>query len=337
MRRQGTLRFCLATPPQTGAVGVFHLFGSEPEIAANIEPRLRPAQNNPMKKHELRLAKLLAPDGGIVDEVLAAKPRDGMRIIMCHGGRRIMDKVAECLGAFGAARIGDSDEAFAFAGLGEPTADALAFRALAKVHTDDQAAAVLEELSRGRRENRRPVFPEEWFRVRSAVLAGPPNAGKSSLMNRLAGFDRAFVHEEAGATRDVVEELATLAGRPVLLRDLPGFSGVDEAPGNEVLAKAAAKAEKRIGEADLVFFVADASIEWNREHGLAAAAVADAASESAPVIVLLNKSDLPRRLEGTPWRAHFRESGAAATSALADGDARRVVDACVEGIWGRIR
>jgi tRNA modification GTPase len=55
------------------------------------------------------------------------------------------------------------------------------------------------------------------------VIAGEPNAGKSSLLNRLLGFDRAIVSPEAGTTRDTVEETLDLGGVPVRLIDTAGL------------------------------------------------------------------------------------------------------------------
>ena len=55
------------------------------------------------------------------------------------------------------------------------------------------------------------------------VLAGPPNAGKSSLLNALARRDAAIVSEEAGTTRDVIEVRLDLDGLPVVVSDTAGI------------------------------------------------------------------------------------------------------------------
>src|SRR4030095_14961189 len=55
------------------------------------------------------------------------------------------------------------------------------------------------------------------------VLCGPPNAGKSSLLNRLLGFDRAIVSASPGTTRDTIEEFASLRGIPFRITDNAGL------------------------------------------------------------------------------------------------------------------
>lgn len=86
------------------------------------------------------------------------------------------------------------------------------------------------------------------FRV---VLSGPPNAGKSSLMNTLARADVAIVSEEAGTTRDLIEVRMDLAGYPVVLTDT---AGLREATGM-VEAEGIRRALDRASEADLVLWL----------------------------------------------------------------------------------
>lgn len=87
------------------------------------------------------------------------------------------------------------------------------------------------------------------------VIAGPPNAGKSSLLNALAKRDAAIVSEEAGTTRDVIEVHLDLAGLPVILADTAGIRAGSSAVENEGIRRALARAE----DADLVVWVIDAT------------------------------------------------------------------------------
>lgn len=92
----------------------------------------------------------------------------------------------------------------------------------------------------------------EGFRI---AILGPPNAGKSSLMNRLARREAAIVSPIAGTTRDVVEVRLVLAGYPVWVADTAGLREASDAIEAEGVRRALARAE----EADLRIWVSDAS------------------------------------------------------------------------------
>lgn len=123
----------------------------------------------------------------------------------------------------------------------------------------------------------------EGFRV---AILGPPNAGKSSLMNRLARREAAIVSPIAGTTRDVVEVRLVLAGFPVWVADTAGLREASDAIEAEGVRRALARAE----EADLRIWVSDAA-DVSRET-LAAQRPGD--------IEVLNKADL---IETAPARA----------------------------------
>jgi tRNA modification GTPase len=126
------------------------------------------------------------------------------------------------------------------------------------------------------------------------VIAGPPNAGKSSLLNALAKRDVAIVSEEAGTTRDVIEVHLDL-GVPVMLIDT---AGLREAEG-KVEAEGISRALARAGDADLVLWLVDATApQWDAPAGL----IPDTSGQirTTPevipvkpwVIAVLNKIDL---------------------------------------------
>lgn len=119
--------------------------------------------------------------------------------------------------------------------------------------------------------------------VRTAIV-GKPNAGKSSLLNLLAGEERAIVTDIAGTTRDVLEESILLEGGLQLI--LMDTAGIHET-GDMVEKIGVDKAKKSLEQADLVLFVLDASREISEEDY----EIATLAAEK-PVIVLWNKTDL---------------------------------------------
>ena len=110
------------------------------------------------------------------------------------------------------------------------------------------------------------------------AIVGPPNAGKSSLLNMLAGRDAAIVSETPGTTRDMIEVRMDLGGIAATLSDTAGIRAADEA----VEAEGVRRARQRALEADLRIVVFDGSGEL---------AEADAAYTASQSITVLNKSD----------------------------------------------
>src|SRR5947209_11436594 len=98
------------------------------------------------------------------------------------------------------------------------------------------------------------------------AIAGPPNAGKSSLLNRLARREAAIVSPYAGTTRDVIEVHLDLGGYPVTLLDTAGVRESDD----PVELEGVRRAQARAAEADIVLWVVDAT-QPEAEWGLQAA------------------------------------------------------------------
>lgn len=87
------------------------------------------------------------------------------------------------------------------------------------------------------------------------AVAGPPNAGKSSLINAMAGFERAIVHHEPGTTRDAVTVHAAFDGWPVTLIDTAGLRETE----HQVERAGVTLANRLVKSADLALLVFDAS------------------------------------------------------------------------------
>ena len=121
-----------------------------------------------------------------------------------------------------------------------------------------------------------------------AVILGRPNAGKSSLLNALAGFERVIVTEIPGTTRDTVEQAVNLGG--VLLR-LTDTAGIRES-GDAIEAMGVERSLAAAREAELALFVCDGSEALTPEDRQAIEA-----AKAAPVAFgIINKSDLPQCL-----------------------------------------
>jgi tRNA modification GTPase len=94
------------------------------------------------------------------------------------------------------------------------------------------------------------------------VLCGPPNVGKSSLLNRLLGYSRAVVHAEAGTTRDLLAESTSIDGWPVTLIDSAGVRASE----HEIESQGIERARRAIESADRLLLLVDPEQGWTDEH-----------------------------------------------------------------------
>lgn len=126
------------------------------------------------------------------------------------------------------------------------------------------------------------------------VLAGPANAGKSSLFNALLGRSRSLVHGAPGTTRDYVEAELEIGGRTMILVDTAGIRGGVE---DGVESAGIIHSRQQIGGADLVLWVEAADCESQVEEGEEGEAGEAAEAESESICVE-SKRDLGARRQG---------------------------------------
>lgn len=297
-----TARACLLTGRGEAAIGIVEVFG---ETAVEIVERLagRRARRNP---------RVVAIDG--LDELVFRRIPEGKSFtreptveICFHGGPATCAAVLDRLREAGveivrplerAQRAVDRralDAIRAEAVLALPvawtrrTARILADQArgalteaVTAVRTDEDAARLLRTWPLGRAIVRPP----------RVVIAGAPNAGKSTLFNALLGRDRALASPVAGTTRDPVDEVASFDGIPVVLEDTAGLRDAAD----PVEREAAVRSLSRIREADAVICLV--------EDG--GPSLFDAVPEERRILAF-NKSDLGAR--GEPAISALKGSG----------------------------
>ena len=120
------------------------------------------------------------------------------------------------------------------------------------------------------------------------ALVGKPNAGKSSLLNALVGFDRAIVTDVPGTTRDTVEETARFGRVLARITDTAGIRETED----RIEAMGVERSRAAAEQADLAIFVCDAAIPLDEEDRQAMAA----AKEAKRAVAVLNKTDLAQRV-----------------------------------------
>ena len=141
----------------------------------------------------------------------------------------------------------------------------------------DEIAALLATADQGR-------VLREGVRV---VIYGATNAGKSSLLNRLLGYDRVIVSDTHGTTRDTIEETVNLEGVPIRLLDTAGLRASE----SELERAGIERTQKSLQLADLRLHIADRNSPKPAHF--------NGAMSDPNEIVVLNKSDLP---EDNDWK-----------------------------------
>lgn len=137
--------------------------------------------------------------------------------------------------------------------------------------------------------------------IRTAIV-GRPNVGKSSLLNRLAGEERAIVTEIEGTTRDTLSETVRLGGVLLHLTDTAGIRQTQD----KVEQIGVHRAQQALDQADLILFVIDSSRELSPEDASIAERITAKMEEGTKCILLMNKTDLSSETSEEDVRDLFR-------------------------------
>ena len=280
------------------------------------------------------------------EEVIVCRSGSVSMEIHCHGGvaapRRILDALArsgceiqswQTWLQHDAARGLEADAEIALAAAATRRTAAIlldqrggALRGALEAIRRDLAAGRLDEAQRRLRTllDQVPVglhLTQPW----QVALAGRPNVGKSSLINALVGYERAIVFDQPGTTRDVLAAETAFDGWPVRLTDAAGL----REPADALEAEGVERARGRLGRADLVVWVLDATaLDAADRPAPYAAAMRELAAEApalaaAEPLVVVNKIDLAAPPDPRPGEAVF-------TSAVTGAGVDRLIAAMAQ-------
>lgn len=158
-----------------------------------------------------------------------------------------------------------------------------------------------------------------------AALAGRPNVGKSSLMNALSGLDRVIVTPYPGTTRDVVEEEIELRGFPIRLLDTAGIQDTE----HPIEKKGIERTKAAVSGAELVLYVVDGSAPLHADDLELLKGLGD-----KKAILVVNKSDLPSRIDLSGLSGIFDPDRIARTSCVNRGGLRELEEKIVRYLVG---
>ncbi len=313
------------TPAGRGAVAVVRVVGSR--ALDVVQQSFHSASGKALAEFPAGRICYGRWDGMGGEDVIVTRLADSTQVeIHCHGGSAAIKAVLRRLAASGCAIIDWQDSLSA---THPDPFQAAAARALAVAATTKTArilldqfhdalgksiqaillalenhatAAALEQLKGLLRFGDLGLHLTTPWRV---VLTGPPNVGKSSLINALVGFERAIVSAEPGTTRDVVTAVTAVGGWPIELADTAGVRQVVDPLEREGVNRA----KRSRKHADLVVMVADAT-----QNALPADLLEGNGSERV-VLVVVNKIDLltPERISAVEGATPDRYATSAVT------------------------
>ncbi len=292
------------TPPGRGAVATLLVEG--PGAIEAVDAEFHAASGKPLGQlasNRMVFGHFGAPPG---EEVVVHARSSNSVEVHCHGGHAAVEMVRSQLAARGCQVLSWTTWAHQHA---EDPIQAAARVALAEARTERTAAILLDQYFGALRhaiEAGCAAVAKQDPQAQSQVgelldradlgrhltspwrvaLAGPPNAGKSSLLNTLVGYRRAIVDPSPGTTRDVLSANTAVEGWPLEISDTAGLG-----KGQHAIEQAGIElAQAMLVQADLIVLVFDRSLPWSLHHS--------ALVESWPrALIVHNKSDLAESID----------------------------------------
>ncbi len=304
------------TGPGMGAIATVQLFGEAGEdVLRNV---FRTGSGRPFEPAAGKvLLGSIADEGEIIDEITIGCEGPGIFALHCHGNPLIVARIMELLRHHGAQAV-PAEQLLAGIWANQKTHDAIrieAKQALTTVKTIEGAAIIVNQVKVGLSEKIRqwqdqldsmPLKrtaaeaqdilkhgePARLIISGCAIaLVGPPNTGKSTLLNTLAGREKAIVSDIRGTTRDWVSAEIHVPPLAATIIDTAGLDSMRSASGS-IDQAAQQKTAAIVERADLILLVLDLS---QPAEQLSESVVKSL--EGSRVVTVLNKADLPSRFD----------------------------------------
>lgn len=291
---------CKITGDTPSAIAVIELIG--PQAAEWLARHWTPAHRSDMiqidairygilrlqtQAEELPNNKLsgnkLSGNAPVGESVVVCRTAEDRYELHCHGGHAASQAILNCLLDEGI-QIQSAIESFAQTQSDpidtEATLELLKAKTLrtARILMDQKRGALRDAFNQIDRALERADLPEaqrlaeelkSWNSVGKhltapfdVLLCGPPNVGKSSLLNRILGYRRAIVHDQAGTTRDLLVEETSIEGWPVRIQDSAGI----RTSGDPTEQLGVQRAIQASSSADLQLILVDPAEGWTGAH-----------------------------------------------------------------------
>jgi tRNA modification GTPase len=301
----------------TGAISTIQIFGDSAE--AIIKKVFKPAGTKPLEFMTGEILVGTISDGSkVIDQVTIGCEGPDTFAINCHGNPLIVEMIMQLLGRHGAALLTSEQLLEKILTAQQPTNTIAVEAKLAQAKAStlqgtkiilNQIDAGLTKKARGWLENIDEIsfdtIKTEAAQILqksqtakliiygcTAVLAGPPNSGKSTLLNCLAGRQKAIVTDIKGTTRDWISARCRIGPLSVKLIDTAGLDEKPKGTENNIDKSAQKKTVEILEWADIVLLVLD--------NSQPAEGINEQLSEkigSKKIITVLNKSDLPTQFD----------------------------------------